>query len=345
MKKTIRTLVIFLAVCIFATVISVSASSGTEEFCAAVALIDAEANYSTRCQRAGAALEIYNSLDNAEKAEVSAEANMLTEELDAIAAIEDRADTFISAVDNLSAISLIKERQTSIEIIYGEDMYFDDESYPGISDALAKLAETKSRTEKTIADCEAFMGAVERVAIANEEWDYVALRAALDEAALYYSVVDNSYDGITVSKTTYSKISSEVSKREALTDDFLAAAADALEGDSYAVKKQAYNDAMTYTASDDFIPEREGVEEALASLASLEDYFRSCDREAAKFVLAVGQARSASLSECRAKLIACYAYLETVDLTVPAAAQANVEFKALVRAYNAVVALANETFA
>ncbi|MBQ8372382.1 MAG: hypothetical protein IJX38_05565 [Clostridia bacterium] len=344
MKKTICTLILFLAVCLAATVITASASSTTDEFCAAVALIDSEANYATRSERAAAALTIYNGLDDAEKAEVTAEAEMLAAEMDAIADIEQRADAFINAVENLSAISLIKERQTSIEIIYG-DMYFDDESYPGITEALALLAETKVATEQTISDCVAFMSAVERVALANEEWDYVELRAALDEAALYYNTVDNSYDGITVSKTTYSKISSEITKRETFTDGFLETAEIAIGGVGYAVKKQAYNDAMKYTAYEDFIPEREGVEEALAALAELESYFRACDREAAKFVLAVGEARSASLAEYRAKLIACYGYLETVDLTVPAAEQANIEFTALVRAYNAVVALANETFA
>ncbi len=345
MKKTIRTLVIFLAICLFATVVTVSASSATEEFCAAVALIDSNANYATRVERAAAALTIYTGLDNDEKAEVATEAAMLTEELEAIDAVAERAKTFISAVENLSAISLIKEKQTSIDIIYGEDIYFDDESYPGIPEALALLTSTKLQTEKTISDCVAFMSAVERVSIANDEWDYVALRAALDEAARYYDLVDNSYDGITVSKSTYNRIASNVAKREALTDGFLEAADKAVNGESYAVRKQAYNEAIDYTASEDFIPEREGVAEALEAISDLESYFRACDREAARFVLAVAEAKAAPLTEYRAKLIACYAYLETVDLTVPSAAQASTEFNALVRAYNAVVRLANETFA
>ena len=253
----------------------------------------------------------------------------------------DKAERFISLVASFGDVFDLDERLELIEYVRSEGVYFDDEGYPGISQALASLfaIETDANAKKQAS--EGFMAAVD-VALLTDSRDYVAIRAALDKAEEYENGIDLTYDGVVEARSIFGELSSELKGKETFTDEFLRAVANIADKESYRDRRDAYKYALEYMSSDKFIADYPGVFEAKEVLEDTAEAFKGDIELANGFISAVASIGSGE--SIAHDLILAYFELLGVDRTVDGVAGALAILNAAVEEYNSTVEQINSDF-
>lgn len=222
------------------------------------------------------------------------------------------AERFITLVNSFTEVSDLDERLELIEYVKSEGVYFDDESYPGITEALDALASISSAAASAKEACDLFIAAVDNAQLTDIE-DYLTHKAALSAASQYSEAIDLSYDGVTEARSIYMTLLSELQVLERYNEEFLAAVEKIAEEETYSDRRVAYKYAIEYMYSDSFIPEYEGVDDAILTLKAIEDGLKADISLANIFISAVsrlGTGESLALD-----IIAAYQALVGVDRT------------------------------
>ena len=252
----------------------------------------------------------------------------------------EKAEAFLAKVGELADTSGIMEKVRIYEEATDPSLYFDDESYPGITEALAALEAIRIARDGTIA----FMVAVdelvsERDVTATVAENYTVLKEMLDEAEALYVYVDAGYNGASGAISAYSAIRRELQNAEKHTEGVL----DIIElidsKKDYRSKKNLIANLESSIASEDFIPELDSAKEAVAALERLKAYFSECEGLAQEYIIAVDAIGSAE-SRFDA-IIAAMLMRNDVDSTVNGVAVADGKLEVIRLEYNAYVELIN----
>lgn len=274
---------------------------------------------------------IYASLSDDEKLTFAdAYASLVAHKSD-LAAIKAKADRFIFFVGTLGDLSDLNEKEEAVALAKGEGVYFDDESYPGISDALAELRTFEEQVSLAVDACIAFINAADAASLIEED-DYLALRAALDEAEKYLKLIDNTYDGVKGAKTSYELLAGEVRVKEIYTEEFLGEVERLKTKTEYKTYLADYTTAKSYLADERFLSEYPGVEDAMLVLSDADLYLKDCLNRANVFITAVS--RFGSSEDIAKDLINAYLALEGVDMTVNGVSTAKSVFDSTLKTYN-----------
>ena len=316
-------------------------AADAQDFSAAVADIDDSASYSDRLSAVEQAEKIYAELSDEEKLDVVLDYQLLLSERDALCALEGQAETFISGVNVLSDISDLDEREEQLNMLLGGGVYFADETYPGITDALQALAPMRADIEARVEASVEFMNAVDTAVLLSED-DYLGIKEALVRAENYLPLIDHTYDGVSGAKLTYDYLRSVYYSKEEYTKGFLEYIKLMAEATDYKTAKDYYDRAITQIGKEDFLPDYEGVDEAMEKLAQTEEYFKECIAAANIFISAVGN--MSSNDKISLAIINAYSALLGVDITVEGVSVALRSLEAAVESYNSRVESINETF-
>lgn len=310
---------------------AVLAGAGFEE---AVLAIDKSKSWEQRRAAADRAEALFLDLSLEERSEAADLYTVLAEELADLQALENKAERFILYVDTLSDLSDLNEKEEAVTLAKSEGVYFADESYPGITEAINTLSDFEERVNTAVLACIAFMDAVDEAQMTDTE-DYLALKAALTEAEQYYNSVDITYDGIRDARGIYATLTSELRVREQYTEEFLREANKLKEKTDYKSYTSLYNEVLSYMSDESFIEAYPGVSEADAILDEADAYIKECINKANVFITAVS--RFGSSSNIASDLILAYRALDGVDLTVTGVSAAKAVFDSTLRTYNDIV--------
>ncbi len=339
-RKVLKKIIVFiLALAIISAFAVISFASESFEEC--VAGIDKTANYGTRLERVERAEALYEELSEEKKAEVSELYSVLVAEREEVDALASAASLFITHINGLSDLSDLDDKLDAVNTARREDVIFTDESYPGITEALAKLEAFEKSVLKTAELCDAFIEAVDRAMFTDPD-DYIALSEALGEARACLSGLDKSYDGVEGAYADYGALSSALRVKEEYTEEFLRAVDDMKTISEYKSFSRAYNSAKDYMKNEKFIPEYEGVAEAILYLAEAEEVMKDAVRRANAFITFVNT--MGSDGDIFEDLVESYAYLRDVDLTVDGAAAAKETLDRAIEDYNKRVTQMNADF-
>ena len=331
MKKFLRvlSLTLLVAICLSVLPVAVYAASG-EDFVSGVNAINKDAPYATRKAAADALLDAYNGLSDTEKSEVAASYSALGDEIAALRAIEEKADAFLAAVAVLESCQNLNDKENVFETATAEGVYFDDESYPGVADALAQLEAVKTAVDNTCA----FISAVDEATLVDET-DYAAYRAALDLCEEYINLIDRTYAGADGAYSFYRSMASALLTKENYTTQIAALITEMQNAADYSSRKMSYERIKDSVESDQFIPDHPSVAGLDEAMEETEEYFRSCIAVANGFILAVNRI---TVGKDYAKgIIEAYAALDGVDMGVDGVSSAKSSFDSSVNRYNSAV--------
>ena len=302
-----------------------------EDFSEVVSQIEGADTWGEKSTLIEEADTIYASLTDKEKLAFSDAYGALLDHKADLAATKAKADRFIFFIGTLSDISDLNEKEEAILLAKGEGVYFDDESYPGITDALAELRAFEERTSSAVYASLAFINAVDAAYLIEKD-DYLALRAALDEAEGYIELIDNTYDGVRGAKANYEALAGEIRVKEIYTEDFLTEAERLKTKTEYKTYLADYTTAKSYLADERFLSEYPGVDDAMLVLSDADLYIKDCLNRANVFITAVS--RFSSSNTIAKDLIKAYRALDGVDMTVNGVSTAKSAFDSTLKAYN-----------
>ncbi len=338
MKHSTRCMAFLLVVSLMLGLLCFSAvGAGLEGFEDKVSTMLSATTYPEKKTAYTEALAIYEGLSAEEKNEVKTlelEMQRMGIELENI---EKAAEAFDAQVRGISDIA-IGDRMVAIESAEAKANAEIDPTHPIAFEALKLLAEMKSELEETIENCLDFMSAVSDAEQLDVE-NYIELREALDLAATYLDVIDTGYPGVSGAYSSYSSMSSELGIKERYTAGVLAKVNEMINAKEYATRRMLKNEIDNLLVSESFIPDYEGMQQALATMAEVEEEMKACVIKATRFILAVEAVATAD--NYREALIGCYAFIEGVDFTVDGAAAAKASFDGMVNAYNSSVRYCN----
>ena len=263
---------------------------------------------------------------------------------DALAATDaERAEQFISAVDAISDAATLADKKAVADYAASTDVKFTDESYAGITEALATLEAKTAEINAAIAASESFVEKVsEAVAEFYGDGSYLIIRAALDEAGEFYYSSDPTWQGVLSARESYSTITAELLPQETASKSYIGYAnecqAALLVGvNIYSDLSTSYNNAMDFAKT--LIAEYPGVSEATEILTAAEEYMQSAEAVANEFIAAVSGVGTGNPYE---KIPAAYAALAVTDKTVKGVSSAVRSLEGRVAAINAIAQRANE---
>ena len=195
----------------------------------------------------------------------------------------DRAAAFILAVNSISEKTTLSEREIAIAAARSEGVYFDDESYDGVTEALKLLAEYEAIIEAEIGRCLEFCDIVDAASSLDVIEDYLELKALLEEAKGYLNIVDKTYIGVSGAVGIYGNLTSELLKKEQRVATFLEQVARMSAATVYSEKYDAYREAKMICSAKDFLNTHPDVIAAKADFDAASDYFGDCAFVAAMF--------------------------------------------------------------
>ena len=249
----------------------------------------------------------------------------------------ERAERFVSAVEQFYELSDLDEKVSYLEALMDENVYFDDESYEGVTEALAALRRYEEQINLAVDSCNAFIDAIE-TALMTDISDYADLKSAITEAEKYLDRLDNTYDGISGAKADYSALLSELRGCEDHTDSFLNAVKTMSDAVGYKNKNDALARAEGYIRDAKFIDSYSGVADALLTIEAAKVELAQIIVSANGFISLVNALGD---GDTVAGMNAAYAALESTDFTAPGAASAKAMLDAAKDAYNEKVKVIN----
>lgn len=144
--------------------------------------------------------------------------------------IVSRGDAFIAASEIISNISLdINTRADAYRLI--QDIYFDNTTYPGVSEAILAYNLVSESVKREIDLAENFLTYVSK---ADYAVYITAKQENLDLAAQYMYICNPSYNGVAEAKELYLQIQSEVNAKLSAAEAYVSAvnSLDYLSGDA-----------------------------------------------------------------------------------------------------------------
>lgn len=336
MKSMRKITAMLLALSLLITVFAFSASAaGVDDLNTAVAQMMSAEGYSDRESAYLAAVAIYNGLDEREKEQVASLYLKIVETRAELENIKANAEDFIILVATISDVA-VGDR---MDVIDSAEAFVVDDTYPGVREAKETLANLKAAHLLLVENCILFIDAV---AVAEEISieEYTELKAAVAEVEKYISSINQSYPGVSGAYLSYTFIISEINTKERYTKGVVDRINAMINAETYIEKLTIQNEISNLIRDDNFLPDYEGLtEELLIKMAETEEYMRECVIGATAFILMVDAVATAE--NYRGALIACYPYLEGVDLTVDGAEAAKDSFDEMVEEYNEVVTYCN----
>ena len=340
MKKGNRgfTLAFFTALLIFIFTLGVCASAG--DFETAAQDITGEGNYLERMTILLKAEGAYEALDDAERAEVSESYSRVLAEREALDALAARAQLFLSKVASLMDTAGIMDKVRLLEEAKAPEIYFDDESYPGIKEALLELERIQLIKDSTVS----FMLTVdelvtERDMTATVADNYTVLKEILLRAEALYGFVDSGYSGAVGAINSYSTIRAEVQKAEKHTEGISELIELIDSKKDYRSKKNLIANLERAIESEDFVPDMECAREAEEALLRLKSYFTECEGLAQEYIIAVD---AIGVAENRfSAIVAAMALRLQVDGTVNGVSASDGKLEAIREEYNGYASLIN----
>ena len=258
---------------------------------------------------------------------------------------QQMADAFISAVENIGNATTIYDIQDAVEYAKSQGVYFDDESYPGVTEALATLAERETYVNTMMLACESF---VDYVSTASELYhasgsylasgSYPQIRSALDGAKEYRNSLNLTYEGIDAMISEYEYIVRMLEAPEKASANYVGYAEKMEAAQTYADKKKNYDEAQKLLET--IIPDYPGVAAATASYEEILEYFDERESEANRFkaaVAAIGISGNGIHADISAAIIA----LEDVDTTVSGVKSSLTAFNSQLNEISAIISAAN----
>ena len=195
----------------------------------------------------------------------------------------ERAERFLAVVAKLNNCTGLVEREAVYNEAMALDVYFDDESYEGVGEALLALEKIRLAVEASVA----FVDAIDRLQGA-EEWSYVELRALLDEAKGYYdSLTDKSYTGVSGAHERYSATLSSLITKERYTEEIVALTEALLAAESYREISSLVREIENGMKNESFISDHPGAEGLSAALDAADETMRAAIIRANIFIRAV----------------------------------------------------------
>lgn len=243
----------------------------------------------------------------------------------------ERAERFVGAVEQFQELSDLDDKISHLEAVKGADVYFADESYEGVTEALNALRRYEEQISSAARDCDAFIEAVE-TALMTDKSDYTELKAALTLAESYLSKLDSTYDGIIGAKSDYAEIAAELKGREDYTKAFLAAVKTMGEKTDYKSKKEALELASAYILDDKFIETYEGVSEAMSAIAAAETLLSEAVVSANSFISLINALGNGT--DLVAAMNTAYEALSVIDITAPGVLAAKAMLEAAKDSFN-----------
>ena len=252
----------------------------------------------------------------------------------------ERAESFINAVNDISKKTSLAERELAIAAARSETVYFDDESFEGVSEALAKLAEEERLLEEQIAYCLEFCDIVDAASVLDDIEDYLELKELIEEAQEYLDIIDTTYIGVPGAINILGTIATALSKKEQRVETYLGYVAAMSEATLYAEKYAAYREADLISSSRDFLYTHPDVSAAESAFREADEYFGECAFVAAMFAERVDSIGSADvIGEAINDAFLIYVGM---DKTYPSSYIG--EFEAVVEDYNNTAAKINSIF-
>ena len=263
---------------------------------------------------------------------------------DALAATDaERAEQFIAAVEAISDAATLADKKAAADFAASADVKFTDESYAGITEALATLEAKTAEINAAIEASETFVEKVsEAVAEHYGNGSYLITRAALDVANQYFYSSDPTWQGVLSARESFTTICAELLPGENASKSYISYADECkaallLGGNIYSDLSTSYNTAMDFAKT--LIAEYPGVSEATEILASAEEYMQSAEATANEFIAAVSGVGTGNPYE---KIPAAYAALAITDRSVKGVSAAVRSLEGRVAAINAIAQRANE---
>ena len=250
----------------------------------------------------------------------------------------ERAERFLAVVAKLNNCTGLVEREAVYNEATSPDVYFDDESYEGVSEALLALERVRLAVEASVA----FVDAIDRLEEVGED-GYVALRALLDEATGYYnSLTDKSYTGVSGAYERYSATLSALITKERYTADIIALGEALLAAVSYSEISSLVREIEEGMRNESFIADHPSAEVLTEALSAADETVRAAIVRANLFIRAVdGITRGEGYLE---SLLAARDALVGVDATVGGVSNAKRVYTDSLKDYNSSAARVNSTF-
>lgn len=320
---------------IFAMLCSSASAAGVTDLDSAVSDMRSAEGYSDRLTALNNAVDIYDSLPLSEKEEA---ADLYLEILEVKAELENikaEAVKFIELVATISDVA-VGDRMNVIEYI---EALVVDQTYPGVLDAMESLLDIKASHIELVENCLLFIDAVSVVEMYSTE-EYLELKEAIAEAERYLSLINKAYPGVVGAFDSYTSIVSMLNLKEKYTEGVVNRIEAMISAETYAEKLLIKNEIANLLRSDNYLPDYEGMtDQLLDRMAETEEYMGQCVIKATRFILMVDAV--AGSQNYRGALIACYPYLEGVDITVDGAEAAMDSFDEMVEEYNEAVSFCN----
>lgn len=331
---------VILAALVIISAFTVGAANPSEDFTEKAEAITGEGSYAERKAALDSAMSSYAALDDSEREAVKEIYERVEGERAELLEIEKKAEAFLAKVAALADCSSIMDKVRIMEEAKDPSVYFDDQSYPGVSEAIAELDRIQAVRDKTAE----FMITVdellnERELTATVAENYTNLKAIVLRADALYSFVDSGYSGASGAINAYGSVRGELQKAEQHTDGILSLIQLIDSSSDYRSKKNLIANLERAIASEDFVAELDSAKTALAALDGLKKYFAECESLAQSYILAVDAIGAA---ENRFSAIAsAIALRQTVDGTVNGVAAADGKMEAIREEYNAYATLIN----
>ena len=250
----------------------------------------------------------------------------------------ERAAHFVATVSKMQTCSTLVERETVYIEATAEGVYFDDESYEGVTEALLVLEEVRLAVETSVA----FVNAAEGLAAAEEE-GYVTLRALLDEAGGYYDkLTDKSYTGVAGAYESYAAILSALVVRERYTEEIIDLAEMLALAETYSEMEGVIRELEDGMQNESFIADHPSAEGILAAISEARSLMKDAIVRANAFIRAVDEIKKGE--DFFETLLTAKDALAGVDTTVNGASLAKRSYTELLRDYNEGAARLNSTF-
>ena len=253
---------------------------------------------------------------------------------------EERAESFINAVNNISQKTSLAEREMAIALARSEEVYFDDESFEGVSEALAKLAEEERLLEEQIAYCLEFCDLVDAASALDDIEDYLELKALIEQAREYLDIIDTTYIGVPGAMNIFGNVKVAVLKKEQKVQTYLGFVTAMSEAKEYSEKHSAYKEAQMIASARDFLYTHPDVYAAEAAFREADAYFSDCALVAAMFAEAVDNIGSADVTY--EAINDAFVIYVGMDKTYPSSYIG--EFETIVEEYNSTAEKINSIF-
>ena len=303
-----RLLSVALGLCLLiALTLCAVATTTADQLRQGVADIDPDGSYADRLDHYNGLRQLEQQLDDSERAELSAE---LAE-----------------------CVGLVEKERVADEA-EAEGVYFDDDTYPGVAEALADIAAVRQRVNA----CIAFTDAVTEASLIEIE-EYAEVKEWLDLAKGYLDAIDSSYYGVPEAYTSYNTISFDLGERERHTKTVIDQILQVDMYPGYAMKQQCISEAKRGMQNELYEDECEFVAEGMAKLAEVEAYFADCIEKANAFILAVSLIQNAE--DLPAALKNAAVAFKQIDTGVEGVGAAVAEYNNVLKNYNNTVKRVN----